>query len=179
MKTDNSWDRYHDREDSPGRKRYDYAVSHLFGSVLDVGCGDGFGMYLMNKNIAVKSVTGIDIQAEAVEKAKTNLHGLNLTIVKADAENIPFHNNSFDCVFCGQTLEHVKDDRKVINEIRRVIKRRVVFSVPINGGISQQHVREYKSEKEFIDLISQYFKTKSTRIFNDGKYKRLVVVAEK
>jgi len=179
MKADNSWHRYYGRKDSPGYKRYAYAVSHLFGSVLDVGCGDGFGIMLMNKVNAIKRITGIDVQTEAIQSAITNLKGIDATILKGEAENIPFPGNSFDSVHCGQTLEHVKDDRKVLHEIRRVVKKRVVFSVPINGGLSEQHVREYDG-KSIINLLSGYFNISSMKMFTDEKkHKRLVIVAEK
>jgi len=176
MKVDNSYERYI----KTGNDRYEYSVSHLFGKVLDVGCGDGYGILLMNKECAIKKVTGIDIQPEAIREAMTNLKGIDVTIVKAEAENIPFPYNSFDSVHCGQTLEHVKDDEKVLKEIQRVVRKRVVFSVPINGGRSEQHIREYKTEKEFNDLISKYFKVVSTKIFVDEKkHKRIVVIANK
>jgi ubiquinone/menaquinone biosynthesis C-methylase UbiE len=179
MKTDNSWDRYFGKVNDPGYKRYAYSVSYLFGTVLDIGCGDGFGIYLMNKQNVIKKITGIDNQTEAIQKARMNLKGIDVTIVKADAENIPFDNNSFDCVHCGQTLEHVKDDEKVIKEIKRVVRKRAVFSVPINGGISDQHIREY-TELSIIKLLSSYFKIISTKIFIDEKkHKRLVLIAEK
>jgi ubiquinone/menaquinone biosynthesis C-methylase UbiE len=179
MKIDDSWNRYYGQEDSPGYKRYAYAVSHLFGSVLDVGCGDGFGIMLMNKENAIKKITGIDAQIEAIQIAKMNLKGIDATVLKAEAENIPFNGNSFDCVHCGQTLEHVKDDRQALKEIRRVVRNRVVFSVPINGGLSEEHVREYKTQKQFINLIGQYFNVTSKRIFRDGRCNRLVLITEK
>jgi len=178
MKTDDSWNRYYGQENSPGYKRYGFAVSHLFGEVLDVGCGDGFGMYLMDKNKSITNIFGIDIQNEAIKMLKKNIPGAK--VMKASAEELPFTNNSFDCVHCGQTLEHVKNDEQVISEIERVVKCRAVFSVPINGGISEQHVREYKNEKQIEDKIKKYFNIISKKIFIDGEnHKRLVLIAEK
>jgi ubiquinone/menaquinone biosynthesis C-methylase UbiE len=180
MKIDNSWNRYFGKENDPGYKRYAYSVSQLFGSVLDIGCGDGFGIYLMNKQSVIKKITGIDNQTEAIQKAKINLKGIDAMILKADVENIPFPNNSFDCIHCGQTLEHVEDDKKAIQEIHRVVRKRVVFSIPVNGGRSEQHVREYKSEKDFFDLISGYFKVIKAKTFVDNeKHIRIVLVTEK
>lgn len=173
MKTDNSYKRYIES----GNERYDYAVSHLFGEVLDIGCGDGYGIYLMNKQSGIKKITGIDNQTEAIQKAKINLKGIDAMILKADAENIPFSVNSFDSVHCGQTLEHVRDDKKVLSEIYRVTKKRAVFSVPIHGGISTQHVREYNS-LTITELLKEYFNIISVKMFA-GRYDRLVIVAEK
>jgi ubiquinone/menaquinone biosynthesis C-methylase UbiE len=171
MKIDNSFERYIKN----GNDRYAYSISHLFGEVLDVGCGDGYGIYLMKKNKDITNIFGIDIQDEAIKLAKKNIPGAK--VLKAEAENLPFENNSFDCVHCGQTLEHVKYDMKVIEEIKRVVRNRIVFSVPINGGLSEQHVRKY-TEKQFTDLIGEYFKVVSKKLFAD-KHNRLVLIAEK
>lgn len=169
MKIDNSHDRYL----KSGNDRYDFAVSHLFGEVLDVGCGDGYGIYLMQRNKSITNIFGIDKYREAVIKAKKNTGG---KILQAPAEYLPFDNKTFDCVHCGQTLEHVQDDEQALKEIQRVARQRVVISVPINGGLSAQHVREY-TEKSITDLVSKYFKITETKLFT-GKHKRLVLISE-
>jgi len=172
MKVDNSYERYI----KTGNDRYEYSVSHLFGSVLDVGCGDGYGIYLMFKNKEIADVIGIDTQIEAVERAIINIPGAKVMI--GNAADMPFPGETFDSVHCGQTLEHVEDMEKVLSEIKRVVKSKVVLSVPIKGGLSDQHVKEFKSVEEFRDLISKYFRVLSIKVFRE-KYKRVVIVAEK
>ena len=177
MKIDNSFDRYFGRHGEPNYQRYAYSVSRLFGRVLDVGCGDGFGIYLMKSNANIESVVGLDICKEAIERAKVKLNGLAPELIVAPAESLPFPDKSFDSIHCGQTLEHVKDDKRVIEEIRRVTKGIAVISVPINGGISQQHVREYDSKK-IIKALEGSFNILSMKMFHDGRHKRLVLIAE-
>ncbi len=41
--------------------------------------------------------------------------------VIGDVMALPFADNTFDCVSCFETLEHVKDPRKALAEIRRVL----------------------------------------------------------
>ena len=177
MKIDNSFDRYFGRHDEPNYQRYAYSVSRLFGRVLDIGCGDGFGIYLMKSNANIESVVGLDICKEAIDRAKVKLNGLAPELIVAPAESLPFPDKSFDSIHCGQTLEHVKDDKKVIEEIRRVTKGIAVISVPINGGISHQHVREYDSKK-IIKSLEGTFNILSMKMFHDGRHKRLVLIAE-
>lgn len=43
-------------------------------------------------------------------------------ILKMDLTNIPFENSSFDLIICSHVLEHIKQDKKAISEILRVLK---------------------------------------------------------
>lgn len=45
-----------------------------------------------------------------------------LAKVKMDIHDIPFEENTFDVLFCNHVLEHVDDDIKALNEIKRVLK---------------------------------------------------------
>ncbi|MDI9863866.1 methyltransferase domain-containing protein [Flectobacillus sp. DC10W] len=45
-----------------------------------------------------------------------------LAKVKMDLHNIPFEDNTFDVVFCNHVLEHVDDDIRCMQEMRRVLK---------------------------------------------------------
>ena len=66
-----------------------------------------------------------------------------LAKVKMDVHEIPFEENTFDVVFCNHVLEHVEDDRKVVREIRRVLKA---------GGFAiLQSPVDYSLEKTYED----------------------------
>lgn len=179
VKVDLSWGRYINPTEKRKaiRERYDYSIEKLYGSVLDIGCGDGFGMYLMSLNPKITSITGIEIHDKAIESAQDNLKGIdNIKIVKGIGEDMPFK-AGFDCIHCGHTLEHVFNDEGVLTEIRRLLKGVAVISIPIRGGISHQHVREYTTKK-FTSLVSKYFNILSQRSFV-GHIESFVVVVEK
>ncbi len=42
--------------------------------------------------------------------------------IRAYGENLPFKDNSVDFVICNAVLEHVRDPKKIIDEIHRVLK---------------------------------------------------------
>lgn len=63
--------------------------------------------------------------------------------IKADIQNLPFEDNSFDVIFCNHVLEHVDDDKKALWELFRIMK-------PGGWGIFQVPIR-YQLDKTFED----------------------------
>ncbi len=92
-------------------------------SVLEVGCGDGFGMWSM-KDIA-GALYGCDISISMLrnnpEKQKTCL---------ADAYKLPFANDKFDLVTCWELLHHIHKPKAVIEEMVRVSRRYILIFEP-------------------------------------------------
>lgn len=66
-----------------------------------------------------------------------------LAKVKMDLHHIPFDDNSFEVVFCNHVLEHVKDDVRCMQEIRRVLK--------IGGFALCQSPQRYDLETTYED----------------------------
>lgn len=176
VKIDKSWDRYYNNESSISHERIRYCASKLYGKVIDVGSGDGFGAYLMQENKKIEHISCIEIQESAIIRAKNNLKEFNnIEIINGIGEDLIFVDNYFDSAFCGETLEHVFDDMKTISEIHRVVKDVSVFTVPIKGGISLQHVREYKGEDEIKNKLTKYFNIVEVKNFFDEKINLLRV----
>lgn len=50
-----------------------------------------------------------------------------------DMTDIKFPENMFDYIICNQVLEHIPDEKKAINELKRVIKTdgKIIITVPI------------------------------------------------
>lgn len=89
-------------------------------SVLDVGCSTG----IIDAELAPSfgSLTGIDIDAKAVQFAQRNHVAPNLAFKVGDAMNIDAPDASFDIVLCAQVYEHVPDAMRLMREIERVLK---------------------------------------------------------
>ncbi len=53
-----------------------------------------------------------------------------------DLEDIPFPDNTFDFIYCSHVLEYIRNDRKALSELYRVLKPegRAIISVPIKFG---------------------------------------------
>lgn len=96
--------------------------------VLDVGCGGGQYMeFFLNRNT---KVTGIDYSDKMIEMARDYLNGitkkskkLRFSLIKANAEDLPFQNNTFDLVVSIGLLEYLPEPEKAVFEIYRVLKK--------------------------------------------------------
>jgi len=101
-------------------------------TILDVACG--LGRLLEASTEYGCDLHGFDISDVAVEKAKKRLP--HATIQVANAEQIPYPDNTFDRITCLGSLERMIDLEKVLKEIRRVAKpdAKILFLVRnING----------------------------------------------
>ena len=93
--------------------------------LLDIGCGNGwFEKTIIERN--PKSITGIDISAGAVAKAKAGFRrekGLEFFV--NDAISLPFPDQSFDTVVSWDVIEHLPKNSELLflTSIYRVLKK--------------------------------------------------------
>jgi ubiquinone/menaquinone biosynthesis C-methylase UbiE len=91
-------------------------------TVLDVGCGAGVDLVRFAKGGA--AATGVDLSASAIDLARTNFahQGLGGRFEVADAEHLPFPDNTFDLVYAHGVVQYTADPRRLIEECHRVLK---------------------------------------------------------
>lgn len=101
--------------------------------ILDIGSGTGtLSLYLAAKG---HKVIGIDTSERAIETAIENAKKLGLR-KKVCFQKMHFPNeypyHKFDFALCTEVIEHIKDDKKAIKRIFKLIKKNgiVVISVP-------------------------------------------------
>jgi len=115
------------------KHRYNWASQFISGAVLDIACGVGYGGEIFMKNRNVKSYIGMDVSEEAIRTAKDKFRtNPNIKFEMASLENIPLPDSSIDTVISLETLEHLDDVDKAIEEIHRVLSSEGIFlgSVP-------------------------------------------------
>ncbi len=84
--------------------------------VLEVGCGTG--LVLEPLSLIGSKASGIDLSRGMIEKAAAR--GLNVT--QASATNLPFDDDSFDCVVSFKVLAHIPDIAQAVAECARVTR---------------------------------------------------------
>lgn len=92
--------------------------------VLDVGCG--FGGYGRALIAAGYDWFGVEVKASDCAE----LTRLGLPHQQVDGRKLPFEPETFDSAICIEVLEHIENPDEFIAEIRRVLKRRLLVSVP-------------------------------------------------
>ena len=87
--------------------------------LLDLGCGPG---HLCNEAFEKGAeVIGADLSNNMIEIAKKNYP--NISFQSQDAECLSFGDETFDVVTLNYLLLHVPDQKKVLLEVRRVLKK--------------------------------------------------------
>ncbi|MEX0873931.1 MAG: class I SAM-dependent methyltransferase [Actinomycetota bacterium] len=90
------------------------------GRIIDLGCGVGHSYSLLPA-----PTVGFDID-------RPSLQGQGRPVTQGDIRTLPFREDSFDGVMSAQSIEHVPDPRRVVDEARRVLRPRgvAVFITP-------------------------------------------------
>jgi len=165
--------------------------------VLEIGVGVGTDHLELAKAGAI--LTGIDITPKSIELTKKNLelHGYKSNLLVADAENLPFEDNSFDVVYSFGVLHHVPDTQKAIHEVYRVLKpndkaiialyhkyslfwmKVILWEMVLKGGFLRTTINQRLSEIEIggeeTKPLVKFFTKKQTRcLFR--KFKRVKII---
>ncbi len=92
--------------------------------VLDLGCGPGIVTAALARD--VKEVVAYDLTPEMLDKAMKRCKEAGLKNVHFElgkAEQLPFDEESFDCVVTRLTIHHFLDPHRVMKEVVRVTRR--------------------------------------------------------
>jgi SAM-dependent methyltransferase len=84
--------------------------------LLDVGSGPGDAARRASERGAV--ATGVDIADEFLALARRRHRGVRF--LRADAEDLPFPDRTFDAVVCGFSVQHFPQPERAMGELARV-----------------------------------------------------------
>ena len=137
---------------------YKEASKLISGTVLEIGCGEGYGISELVK--FSEKYIGVDkFDTSISEEIKKNND-----IVFHKMEIPPLLNikaNSIDFVVTFQVIEHIQDDHYFLKEIFRVLKPggKLLLTTPnklMSLSRNPWHIREY-TPFEMNDILSKYF----------------------
>jgi ubiquinone/menaquinone biosynthesis C-methylase UbiE len=98
---------------------------------IAIGTGRNFGFYPADVRL-----TGIELSPTMLEIARRRAEDLGRAadLREADAQALPFEDNTFDTIVCTLSLCSIPDDRKAVAEAKRVLR-------PGGSFLLLEHVR--------------------------------------
>jgi ubiquinone/menaquinone biosynthesis C-methylase UbiE len=106
------------------RKALGGRAGERFGDALEIGAGTGyFSLNLLQAGV-IERATATDISPGMLATLERNASelGLEVRTAAAEAETLPFADESFDLVFGHAVLHHIPDLRQAFSEFARVLR---------------------------------------------------------
>ena len=152
---------------------YNFAVKYVKNkSVLDYGCGTGYGTFKLAEQATY--VIGIDISLEAINYAKLNYSSNNINfITNSNFERKNFI-EKFDVITSFQVIEHVKNEENYLKSIYNLLKPGGIFLLTtpnkknrlfpfIQKPWNIYHLKEYNAT-DLKSILQQHYQ--SVKILN-------------
>lgn len=123
-------------------------------TILDTGAGSG--------NLSVelsemgKNITAIDNEPYALDLLSKKAQQKNLTIdiIKADVQEIPFQDSSFDWVTSMFVVPFIEDTEKYLTEVYRILKQNGIFSASIRAPV--QNIKNgWNMKQDIVDVLTK------------------------
>lgn len=124
-----------------------WSICHFKRPILDIGIGNGQMSNFIFKTISRIDV-GIDSEQSGLESArKTKKYA---KVLRANAENMPFKNSTFNTIVSNSTFEHIVNDLKAVSEVGRVLKKGGLFFTTVPSEYLQKWILRYDGEKNLV-----------------------------
>jgi ubiquinone/menaquinone biosynthesis C-methylase UbiE len=148
-----------------GQEYTEKLSSHGFqkGRILDAGCGFGWTDIILAQKFPDSEVVGIDLSEPLLRRANQDAKSANLDnrvkFEKADVQQIPYIDYSFDVVLNLNMVHLVEDPVRMLDEIERVlVPNGLLFIADLRrswAGLIEREIKSALTLKEARDLLSQ------------------------
>ncbi|MCF0148837.1 MAG: methyltransferase domain-containing protein [Clostridium sp.] len=127
--------------------------------VADLGCGTGFvSLALVNEANIVFSV---DNSRNMLKQLKNNISDKDnkkLYLIKSSLDNLSLFDDSVDVIFINMALHHIRDAKKAISEMYRVLKK--------DGIVVISDVMEHDGEWAREEMFDEWLGFSNEQIIN-------------
>jgi ubiquinone/menaquinone biosynthesis C-methylase UbiE len=136
-------------------------IGFTHGTILDVGCGFASVPIEIAKIFPGAKITGIDLGEPLLDIGRTLIsnEGLEKQIIllKGDAQNLQFDNDTFDVVINTFLLHIVENPISMLDEIDRVAKPEAkILITDLRRGVLAYFIKKFRTAytlKEATDII--------------------------
>ena len=123
-------------EGDHARRLYPFVVEEVAAAVvgkeeprlLDLGCGTGALAELVIGRVPSCKLSCVDLSPRMADAARTRL-GARAEVSVADAEALPFPDESFDAVWCNDSFHHYPDSGRAAFSVWRALRPGGAFVV--------------------------------------------------
>lgn len=147
--------------------RFRRVIPHIpVGSkVLDVGCGRSAAFL---RTISPQIDQGVGVDFKVKEMQIENVQTIRLKL----ADELPFADSSFDVVTMLAVLEHIEQERPILQEVRRVLKPngKLVLTVP---SVWAQPVLEFLAYR--LKVVDELEIRDHKRYYNRARLKKVLI----
>lgn len=151
-------------------------TSERSARVLDAGCGDGINLYGLNKIICERKwnslLYGVDYNSLRLERASK--FPFVEAIIQSSLDNLPYEDGWFDVILCNQVLEHIPQDKKVLQEFKRVIRPGGLFILGVpNEGCALARLRNHVIQPSILkstDHVNFYTEKIMSELLTDSDF---------
>lgn len=143
--------------DQPSKKYCrNYIIFQGYKNVLDCGCGLSTDYeYFKDNNI---DYTGLDSCQYFVDINKRN----GIKMIEAELESdLPILNDSYDCIYCREVLEHLSYYEKALNEMIRISSHEIIVVFFIKPHSEEDKINYWQEE----DLYHNTYNKEKLELF--------------
>ncbi len=135
--------------------------------IIDVGCGLGRSLELLQQRFAPQRIIGADIDSEMLDAASARVANsdLKVSFIQTTSSQLPIDEQTVDLVFCHQTFHHLVDQNAAIREFYRILKPGglLLFAESTHAFIHSWTIRHLfrhpmdmqKTANEYLSLIKE------------------------
>lgn len=192
------WERYASRYDRD-TSFYDrfllgdsrrWACGQAGGDVLEVAIGTGRNLSFYPR---ATQLVGVDFSPAMLDLARrrANQLGRSVTLLEADAQALPFEDDSFDSIVCTLSLSSIPEPNVAIDEMLRVL--RVNGPLLVVGHVASSHrvvhagqrllerrtlrlVGDHQTRQVHPDIVATGFRVEHRELLRAGVIERIRAV---
>ena len=136
-------------------QRYQLIKRYLYGNVLDIACGVGYGCELISNVPDIKKIYGVDRDNESINYAHNTYKNKKIEFSVNDIKTIK--RDDIDCLVSLETIEHLLDTNDYSTMVKRIRPELIVVSYPNKKSthFNKFHFQDL-CKQDIVDLLPDY-----------------------
>lgn len=145
--------------------------------IIEVGSGRGGGLAYLMESFTPRSAVGVELNPEAVSFCNKHYNLPGLTFTEANAEQLPFEDNSQDVVINVESSHRYANMQKFMSEVKRVLRPGGYFLITdFRHDHRMLHLKKTFTDSGLIQMVEEFITHKVVEALekDDGRRRLLV-----